>query len=101
MIAGILDIAYGIATIGLILWRADWDIMLANPLWLLSMLFIGAWALSGILAIVGGIFAIMRKLWPLSLAGSIASCFAVLSLPIALPALILTILSRKEFGQNS
>ena len=48
-----------------------------------------------LLAIVGGILAILRKRWRWSLAGSIA---AVLSLIIlGIPALILVALSKDEF----
>jgi hypothetical protein len=50
---------------------------------------------TGILAIVGGIFATKRKIWGLALAGSIAS---VIICPIlGIPALVLTALSRYEF----
>ena len=49
-----------------------------------------------LLAIVGGILAILRKRWRWSLAGSIA---AVLSLIIlGIPALILVALSKDEFA---
>ena len=48
-----------------------------------------------ILAVVGGIFAVIRKRWRWSLAGSIA---AVLSLIIlGIPAVVLIALSKDEF----
>lgn len=49
----------------------------------------------GILAIVGGIYALRRKNWGLALAGSIAAFFPSWLLGIA--AIILTALSKDEF----
>jgi hypothetical protein len=51
--------------------------------------------LVGILAIVGGIYALKRKIWGLALAGSIAAFFP--SWILGLPAIVLTALSKKEF----
>ncbi|MFC1995402.1 hypothetical protein ACFLVM_00795 [Chloroflexota bacterium] len=51
--------------------------------------------LIGILALVGGIFAIQRKRWGWVLAGSIASIFIVFLLGV--PAVILTGISKNEF----
>jgi len=55
----------------------------------------GALAFVGILAIVGGIFALQRKNWGLALAGSIAAFLPWSLLGIA--AIILTALSKNEF----
>ena len=52
-------------------------------------------AILGILAIVGGIFALRRKIWGLALTGSIAALFP--SWILGLPAIVLTALSKKEF----
>lgn len=52
-------------------------------------------AVMGILAVTGGVFALIQKNWGMSLAGSIAAV-----LPFSLvgaAALVLTALSRKEF----
>ncbi|MFC2034386.1 hypothetical protein ACFLTT_03190 [Chloroflexota bacterium] len=49
----------------------------------------------GLLALAGGIFALMRKKWGLSLTGSIAASLSVL--PLGIPAIILIALSRDEF----
>jgi hypothetical protein len=49
----------------------------------------------GILAIVGGIYALQRKIWGLALAGSIAAFFPSWILGIA--AIVLTALSKNEF----
>lgn len=48
-----------------------------------------------ILAIVGGVYILKRKIWGLALAGSIAAIFG--SFPLGIAGLVLTILSKKEF----
>jgi uncharacterized membrane protein HdeD (DUF308 family) len=50
---------------------------------------------AGILAIVGGIYALKRKKWKLALAGSIAAFFG--SSPLGVAAIIFTALSKNEF----
>jgi hypothetical protein len=52
-------------------------------------------AISGLIAIVGGIFALNRRAWSMALAGSIAAFFGSQLLGIA--AIILTAISKKEF----
>jgi hypothetical protein len=52
-------------------------------------------AILGILAIVGGIFALRRKIWGLALTGSIAALFPCWIL--GLPAIVFTALSKNEF----
>lgn len=52
-------------------------------------------AIVGILAIVGGIYALKRKIWGLALAGSIAAFFP--SWILGLTAIVLTALSKNEF----
>lgn len=49
----------------------------------------------GILAIVGGIYAIQRKIWGLAIAGAIASLFTITVLGIA--SIVLTAVAQKEF----
>jgi len=51
--------------------------------------------IAGVLAIVGGIYALSRKKWRLALAGSIAALFPLLLPGIA--AIVLTARSKKEF----
>jgi len=48
-----------------------------------------------ILAVTGGILAVMRKQWAWSLAGSIAASLSLIILGI--PAIVLIALSREEF----
>jgi ascorbate-specific PTS system EIIC-type component UlaA len=48
-----------------------------------------------VLAVIGGIFALLRKRWRWSLAGSIAAALSLIILGI--PAVVLIALSRDEF----
>lgn len=52
--------------------------------------------LLGILAIVGGIYALQRKKWGLALAGSIAAFFPPKWI-LGIAAIVLTVLSKEEF----
>jgi hypothetical protein len=58
---------------------------------------------SGIVAIVGGVFAVKRRSWRMALAGSICAIFSVVFLPIlvnvplAIAAIVLVVLGRGEF----
>ena len=57
----------------------------------------------GIVAIVGGIFALKRKRWRLALAGSICAFFSfiiipvLLNVPLAIAAIVLVVLGKGEF----
>jgi hypothetical protein len=63
------------------------------PVWV-AILAIPFMALS-ILAIVGGVFALSRKIWGLALAGSIGALFC--STVLGIVAIIFTVLSKDEF----
>lgn len=58
---------------------------------------------TGIVAIVGGVFALKRRRWRLALAASICAIFCVifvpilLNLPLAIAAIVLVVLGRAEF----
>jgi hypothetical protein len=58
---------------------------------------------TGIVAIVGGVFALKRRRWRMALAGSICAIFSVVFLPIlvnvplAIAAIVLVVLGRGEF----
>ena len=52
--------------------------------------------LIGVIAIVGGAYALRRRLWGLALAGAIAS--AVIFLPFGVVAVIFTSLAKGEFS---
>ena len=49
----------------------------------------------GILAIVGGIYAIIRRRWVAAIVGSIFA--SILLFPLGIPAIIFTALSKKQF----
>lgn len=99
--AGILDIVAGVAMLFLCFWLvlAGGIVFVAGdvPQWVPTLLFGLAvpFTLLSILSIVGGIFAIQRKLWGLALAGSIGAFFCFFILGVV--ALILVSLSRNEF----
>ena len=52
----------------------------------------------GVLSILGGICSVKRSVWGMALAGSISTLLSVTFLGI--PAIILTVVSRREFGQQ-
>ncbi len=57
----------------------------------------------GIVAVVGGIFALKRKRWGLALAGSICAIFSfvlipvLVNVPLAIAAIVLVVLGKGEF----
>lgn len=98
-IAGILDIVSGILGlvtgigffIFLILVPLDVDI----PYGLIFIPSLLLTAVAGVLAIVGGAYALKRKNWGMALVGAVAAALGMGVLGIA--ALVLTALSRDEF----
>jgi hypothetical protein len=58
---------------------------------------------TGIVAIVGGVFAIKRRRWGLALAGCVCAVFSVIwipvlvNVPLAIAAIVLVVLGRGEF----
>lgn len=60
----------------------------------------GFFTLVGVLAIVGGVFALRRKNWGLALAGAIAG--TLVFFPCGIPAIIFTAMGKPEFeGQGA
>jgi hypothetical protein len=59
--------------------------------------------ISAIVAIVGGVFALKRKIWGLALAGCICALFSLilipvfLNVPLAIAAIVMVVLGRGEF----
>ena len=102
MVAGILDIVAGsldvILAIALIFVGVLMRFVPDVPpfLWPLFMGLAGPFAIVGILAFVGGIYALQRKIWGLALAGSIAAFFTP-SWVLGIAAIVFTALSKNEF----
>ena len=69
-----------------------------NP-WTFSNLGLLGWPflVLGIVAIVGGIFAIQRKLWGLALAGSICAVLILPAFLLGVLAVVFVSLARSEF----
>ena len=84
-IGGVLSIIAGV--IELMIGFASSFAISGNPVgWFMALL--------GIVAIVGGVFAIKRRLWGFALAGAICSLVTLL---LGIPAVILIVLSKAEF----
>ena len=50
----------------------------------------------GIISIIGGVYALQRRIWPLALAGAISSCIVF---PVfGIPSIIITGLAQEEFN---
>jgi len=102
MVAGILDIVAGsldvILAIALIFVGGLMRFVPDIPPYLFSIFTALAlpFAIVGILAIVGGIYALQRKIWGLALAGSIAAFFTP-SWVLGVAAIVFTALSKNEF----
>jgi hypothetical protein len=100
--AGILDIVSGgfglICALMFILMGGVMRFVPYVPpfLWPLFMGLSVPFAIVGILAIVGGIYALQRKIWGLALAGSIAAFFSP-SWVLGVAAIVFTALSKNEF----
>ncbi len=108
-VAGILNIISGVFSLiaglgialasGILLVRGSGFIGIPNvlqiPFNLLAVIAIPL-ILVGILALVGGIFALRRKIWGLALAGSMCALFPPTAL-LGIPAIIFTVLSQEEF----
>ena len=110
-VAGILDIVAGAFALFIILiwalWFAAFSYFIPGgpaefhdfPMSIMAIIFIPMSIFlltAGILAIVGGTYALKRKKWKLALAGSIASFFG--SSPLGVAAIIFTALSKNQFA---
>ena len=104
--AGILEIICGIwaliASLGLVLFASIFKALaipdvpaFVGPL--IGMMAI-PFALFGILAIVGGVFALRKKNWGLALAGAIVSIFSPYMILLAIAAIVFVALSKSEFS---
>jgi len=103
--AGVIAIVSGVLAVTEWVWFAVIEI-LADNLSALGGIVAAAFIVAigtGIVAIIGGVFALKRRRWGLALAGSICAIFAVVFLPIlvnvpfAIAAIVLIVLGRGEF----
>ena len=107
-VAGILDIVAGalsfivlmLLVIGIVVFMAmgGTDLPVHIPANLISVIVVALAIpvlLLDILAIVGGSYALRRRIWGLALAGSIAALFG--SWPLGIAAIVLTVMSKNEF----
>lgn len=72
-----------------IIWHPRWEIVAVLSLVL------------GIVAIIGGIFALRRRVWGLALAGAICALFPPHVSVLGILAIIFVTLSRSEFDQSA
>jgi len=92
IVGGILSIVSGVifTASGIAILIAEWE---EAPLLAIAFAFFYI-LIGGILPVIGGIFALKRKQWKLTLAGSIG---AIVGFPfIGIPALVLIIMSKKR-----
>ena len=78
-----------------------YDVAPSTDVLLIAILFYGFLGLllaAGVLAIVGGVFALRKKVWGLALTGAIAG--TITFFPCGIPAIIFTSLGRKEFNNK-
>lgn len=100
--AGILAIIAGVIAIAaeiIYFTSGTYSIFVGMPFIESSATIGGGLLATGIIAIVGGIFALLRKIWWLALVGAIFSTFFTVwpVLIIAIISIILIALSRSEF----
>ena len=108
IVAGVLDILSGAFLLGITLFLA-----IRGIAWIAATL-----VLPAILATVGGVYAMMRRKWPIALAGSISAFLTLLALGaiyyrtseeiiawapvlVGIGAIALSVLSKKEFGESA
>lgn len=98
-IAGILNIVAGTwgLFIGISMCTGVWHtITHGHPEWWLAVVLFTPPLVLGILSVVGGYFALRRRVWGLAIAGSIASLF--LTLVLGIVAIVLVKQSKGEFS---
>jgi hypothetical protein len=94
--AGILTICGGIP--GIVFGRT---IVTTGETWPLipAMAAIGGGLIAlGVVAVVGGVYALRRRLWGLALAGAICALFPFVVVPVGVLAIIFVSLGKKEFA---
>lgn len=108
IIAGALNLAMGILSVT-VMRGAVWPSM-GYPWFggmgygMMGMPWLGAIGISlivlGVISIIGGIFALQRRVWGLALAGAICALFPPPLIVLGILSIIFLALSRKEFTQS-
>ena len=99
LIAGILELVAGIPTLIIgIAFTAGIGIaskaVMTLPGWVSA--FGAPLIICGLVAVVGGIFALCRKRWGVALAGAILSLFC--ALPLGIAAIVFVVLGKEQFS---
>jgi hypothetical protein len=97
VVAGILTIVAGVADflVGLIFGAFGHAVSFFTGIWGLGAIGLPLIVL-GIIAIIGGIFAVQRKVWLIALVGAICALMWPL-VPLGILSIIFVSLSQKEF----
>ena len=106
IITGVIGLFAGIAVAAIgrmigMAWMYEWWYDWWYEWWVVGAPLIGFWIASiiliviGIVAIIGGSFALRKKVWGMALAGAICSLFLVWVL--AIPAIVFIAVSKREF----
>jgi hypothetical protein len=102
IVAGALGVTEWVAIVVLEILALGW-LPMGDLLGLGGIVAVAIEITTGIVAIVGGIFALKRKGWRLALAGSICVMFCFifipvfLNVPLAIAAIVLVVLGKGEF----
>jgi hypothetical protein len=93
IIAGVLNLIVGIAL-------AATDVMLLGPIIGLPVLgpLAAVLIVLGIVSLVGGIFAIQRRIWGVALAGAICALFPPPVIILGILAIVFVALGKREFS---
>jgi hypothetical protein len=93
IVAGVLNLIVGIAL-------AATDVMLLGPIIGLPVLgpLAAVLIVLGIVSLVGGIFAIQRRIWGVALAGAICALFPPPVIILGILAIVFVALGKREFS---
>jgi hypothetical protein len=93
IIAGVLNLIVGIAL-------AATDVMLLGPIIGLPVLgpLAAVLIVLGIVSLVGGIFAVQRRIWGVALAGAICALFPPPVIILGILAIVFVALGKREFS---
>ena len=93
IVAGVLNLIVGIAL-------AATDVMLLGPIIGLPVLgpLAAVLIVLGIVSLVGGIFAVQRRIWGVALAGAICALFPPPVIILGILAIVFVALGKREFS---